>query len=41
MIGLFRIFKYARKKIISLALENKRLKLQIKLLLESQNNKKH
>ena len=41
MIGLFRIFKYARIRIISLGLENKRLKLQIKLLLESQNNKKH
>ena len=41
MIGLLRIFKYARKKIISLSLENKRLKLQIKLLLESQNIKKH
>ena len=40
-MGLLRIFKYARKRIISLSLENQRLKLQIKLLIEASNNRKH
>ena len=41
MMGLIRIFKYARKRILKLALENQRLKLQIKLLIEANNSKKH
>ena len=31
MIGLLRIFKYARKRIISLSLENRTLKLENKV----------
>jgi hypothetical protein len=41
MIGLLRIFKYVRKRLIRLSLENRRLKLQIKLLIEASNNRKH
>ena len=41
MMGLLRIFKYVRKRIIKVSLENQRLKLQIKLLMEASNNKKH
>ncbi len=41
MRAILRIFKYVRKRLIRLSLENQRLKLQIKLLLESQNHKKH
>ena len=40
MMGLLRIFKYVRKRIIKLSLENQRLKLQIKLLIEANNSKK-
>jgi hypothetical protein len=39
MMGLLRIFKYVRKRIIKLSLENQRLKLQIKLLIEASNNR--
>ena len=41
MMGLLRIFKYVRKRIIKLSLENQRLKLQIKLLIEANNSTKH
>ena len=41
MRAILRIFKYVRKRIIKLSLENRRLKLQIKLLIEANNNKKH
>ena len=41
MRAILRIFKYVRKRIIKLSLENQRLKLQIKLLIEANNSKKH
>jgi hypothetical protein len=44
MIGLLRIFKYVRKRLIILSIENKRLKMQLefyKAIVESDNNKKH
>ena len=40
-MGLLRIFKYVRKRLIRLSLENRRLKLQIKLLIEANNSRKH
>jgi len=44
MIGLLRIFKYVRKRLINLSIENKRLKMQLefyKAIVESENNNKH
>tara|TARA_R100001480_G_scaffold127674_1_gene125405 strand:- start:352 stop:486 length:135 start_codon:yes stop_codon:yes gene_type:complete len=44
MKALLRIFKYARRRIIALALENRRLKAQIKILqaaIESEVETKH
>ena len=44
MIGILRIFKYVRKRLIKLSLENKRLKVQLefyKAIVESDNHKKH
>jgi len=41
MRAILRIFKYVRKRLIRLSLENQRLKLQIKLLIEASNNRKH
>jgi len=44
MIGILRIFKYVRKRLIKLSLENKMLKLQLeyyKAIVESDFNKKH
>ena len=44
MIGLLRIFKYVRKRLIILSIKNKRLKMQLefyKAIVESDNNKKH
>jgi len=44
MGAILRIFKYVRKRLIILSIENKRLKMQLeyyKVLLESDNNKKH
>jgi len=41
MIGLLRIFKYVRKRIITLSVENKKLKIQLALLLESIKKTKH
>ena len=44
MIGLLRIFKYVRKRLIKLSLENKMLKTQLeyyKAIVESNNNRKH
>ena len=44
MKALLRIFRYARKRIIALSLENKRLKFQIQIyeaLADSQYEKKH
>ena len=44
MIGLLRIFKYVRKRVIILSIENKRLKVQLefyKAIVESDNQKKH
>ncbi|BAQ91035.1 hypothetical protein [uncultured Mediterranean phage uvMED] len=44
MRSILRIFKYVRKRLIILSIENKRLKMQLeyyKVLLESDNSKKH
>ncbi|BAQ90996.1 hypothetical protein [uncultured Mediterranean phage uvMED] len=44
MIGLLRIFKYVRKRLIKLSLENKMLKVQLeyyRAIVESDNNRKH
>jgi|TARA_R100001224_G_scaffold97181_1_gene67194 hypothetical protein len=44
MIGLLRIFKYVRKRLIKLSLENKMLKTQLeyyRAIIESDNNRKH
>ena len=44
MSALLRIFKYARKRLIYLSIENKRLKMQLefyKSIIESDNHKKH
>ena len=44
MIGLLRIFKYVRKRLIKLSLENKMLKTQLeyyRAIIESDSNRKH
>ena len=44
MKALLRIFKYARKRIIALSLENRKLKAQVKILqaaIESEVETKH
>jgi len=44
MLGLLRIFKYVRKRLIIISIENKRLKVQLefyKAIVESDNQKKH
>mgnify|MGYP006908240825 FL=1 len=44
MLQILRIFKYVRKRLIKLAIENKRLKRQLeyyKAILESMDNRKH
>ena len=44
MKAILRIFKYARKRIIALSLENKMLKVQIeyyRAIVESDIHKKH
>lgn len=44
MLGLLRIFKYVRKRLIKLSIENKMLKRQLeyyKAILESMENRKH
>ena len=44
MLGLLRIFKYVRKRLIKLSIENKMLKTQIeyyRAVLESIDKKKH
>ena len=44
MKALLRIFKYARKRIIALSIENRRLKAQVKILqsvIESEVETKH
>ena len=44
MSAILRIFKYVRKRLIILSIENKRLKMQLsyyKALFESDNSKKH
>ena len=44
MLGLLRIFKYIRKRLIKLSIENKMLKRQLeyyKAILESMENRKH
>jgi hypothetical protein len=44
MKAILRIFKYARKRIIALSLENKMLKVQIeyyKAIVESDIHRKH
>jgi len=44
MLGLLRIFKYVRKRLIKLSLENKMLKVQLeyyRAVLESIDKKKH
>ena len=44
MKAILRIFKYARKRIIALSLENKMLKVQIeyyRAIVESDTHRKH
>ena len=44
MSAILRIFKYVRKRLIILSIENKRLKMQLefyKAIIESDNYKKH
>jgi len=44
MKGLLRIFKYVRKRLIKLSIENRQLKVQLeyyKAMLESRDRKKH
>ena len=44
MKGILRIFKYVRKRLIVLSLENRRLKIQLeyyKAIVESYNKRKH
>ncbi len=44
MRSILRIFKYVRKRLIKLSLENKMLKTQLeyyKAIVESNNNRKH
>ena len=44
MIGLLRIFKYARKRLIKLSIENKMLKRQLeyyRAIVESIDKSKH
>ena len=44
MRGILRIFKYVRKRLIKLSIENRRLKMQLefyKFIVESNNKKKH
>ena len=44
MRSILRIFKYVRKRLIILPIENKRLKMQLELykaIVESNNTKKH
>ena len=44
MRTILRIFKYVRKRLIILSIENKRLKVQLefyKAIVESDNQKKH
>ena len=44
MKSLLRIFKYVRKRLIALSLENRRLKIQLeyyKAIVESYNKRKH
>ncbi len=44
MIGLLRIFKYCRTRIIRLSIENRQLKRQLeyyKAIVESIGNRKH
>ncbi len=44
MRGILRIFKYVRKRLIKLSLENRRLKIQLeyyKAIVESYNKRKH
>tara|TARA_R100000329_G_scaffold69925_3_gene61158 strand:- start:1214 stop:1348 length:135 start_codon:yes stop_codon:yes gene_type:complete len=44
MKAILRIFKYARRRIIALAIENRRLKVQLEIyqaIVESDVEKKH
>ncbi len=44
MIGFLRLFKYVRKRLIKLSIENKRLKVQLeyyRAIVESRDNRKH
>ena len=44
MLSILRIFKYVRKRLIKLSIENKLLKRQLeyyKAILESMDNRKH
>ena len=44
MKAILRIFKYCRKRIIALSIENRQLKMQIEYLravIQSDNNVKH
>ena len=44
MIGLLRIYKYVRKRLIKLSLENKMLKTQLeyyRVIIESDIHRKH
>lgn len=41
MIAIFRIFKYCRKRIIALSIENRQLKMQLKYLRATLNKDEH
>jgi len=44
MLSFLRLFKYVRKRLIKLSLENKMLKVQLeyyRAIVESDNNRKH
>jgi hypothetical protein len=44
MKAILRIFKYVRKRLINLSIENKRLKMQIeyyRAIIESEEHRKH
>ncbi len=44
MIGFLRLFKYVRKRLIKLSIENKRLKEQLeyyRAMIESRDERKH
>jgi hypothetical protein len=41
IVFFLQVFKRVRQRLIRLSLENKALKVQVKLLIESMNHRKH